>query len=185
VNNAGIALKFLDPLSLEQQVAPTISLNYFGTVDVIHALLPLLRESPSPRIVNVASKKHNLTILPTEERRKQFASPKLQVDELNSLMREFVTDVESGDPTKILTWPKTTYGMSKLGMVTLTNVLARQEPKIMINVCCPGFCATDMSSHKGTKTSEEGARTPAMVALLPEELKCTGKFFSDEKEVTW
>jgi NAD(P)-dependent dehydrogenase (short-subunit alcohol dehydrogenase family) len=69
VNNAGIAFNFFDPLPLAQQAASTISSNYFGTINVINALLPLLRESSSPRIVNVASKKHNLTIFPTGEKR--------------------------------------------------------------------------------------------------------------------
>ena len=71
-------------------------------------------------------------------------------------------------------------------MIALTKVLARDEPSIMINCCCPGFCATDMSSHRGTRSAEHGARTPTYLALYPTgSTRPTGKFFLDEKEITW
>jgi carbonyl reductase 1 len=62
---------------------------------------------------------------------------------------------------------------------TLTRILERdftkysQHKNIIIYACCPGYCATDMSSNKGIKTAEEGAITPTWLALQdPESHVC-------------
>jgi carbonyl reductase 1 len=53
-------------------------------------------------------------------------------------------------------WPNSNYGISKLAVIALTRVLAAREaahdPKknFQINACCPGYCDTDMTSHKGS-----------------------------------
>jgi len=31
------------------------------------------------------------------------------------------------------------------------QVLARELPGVAVNACCPGYCATDMSSHRGPR----------------------------------
>ena len=130
----------------------------------------------------------HLRILPSDARRDKFTSPALHLDELESMMREFVTDVEAGSHNKN-GWPNSCYGMSKLGVIALTKAIARDEPKIMVNACCPGYCATDMSSMRGSKTAEHGSRTPVMLALLPESklehVQPSGKFYSEEAEVVW
>ena len=183
VNNAAIAFKGSDPTPFIQQADPTITVNFFGTLDVTDAMLPLLRKSEAARIVNVASMAGHLRIIPSEKRKAQFTSPQLQVGELKSLMHEFVTDVEGGVHTG-KGWPNTCYGMSKLGVIALTKVLARDE-NMMVNACCPGYCDTDMTSGRGPRTAEHGARTPAMLALLPNTPLVTGKFYSDEAEEAW
>ena len=55
LNNAAIAYKNSDPTPFNQQARPTMAINYFGTLQMTEAMLPLLKASPSPRIVNVAS----------------------------------------------------------------------------------------------------------------------------------
>ena len=188
VNNAAIAFKGSDPTPFKEQARPTVMVNFFGTLDVTRAMLPLLRKSPTARIVNVASMTGHLRILPSEGTKAKFTSPTLKVEELESLMREFVTDVEAGTHNKN-GWPSTCYGMSKLSVIALTKVIARDEPKIMVNACCPGYCATDMSSMRGTKTAEQGSRTPAMLVFLPDSkadhVQPSGKFYMDEAEVVW
>ena len=185
VNNAAIAFKGSDPTPFEQQAAPTIGVNFFSTLHVTNAMLPLLRKSPSPRIVNVASMAGHLRILPSEEKKALISSPALKLRDLELLMHEFVTDVEGGTHAQ-KGWPNTCYGMSKLGLIALTKVLARDEPEIMINACCPGYCDTDMTGGKGPRSAEHGARTPVMLALMPlDGVKPTGLFFSDEKEDAW
>lgn len=49
--------------------------------------------------------------------------------------------------------------------------------------CCPGYVATDMTSHKGTLTIEEGIRTPVYLTELPFEVNkdLQGGFFQKEK----
>lgn len=185
VNNAAIAFKGSDPTPFKEQAEPTINVNFFSTLHVTNAMLPLLRKSSSPRIVNVASMSGHLRIIPSEKRKAMFTSSLLKVHELESLMHQFVSDVQRGVHSNN-GWPNTCYGTSKLGLIALTKVLAREEPSIMVNACCPGYCDTDMTSGKGPRSAEHGARTPAMLALLPENgKKQSGKFFSDEREEEW
>ena len=185
VNNAAIAFKGSDPTPFKQQARPTIHVNFFSTLHVTNAMLPLLRKSSSPRIVNVASMAGHLRIIPSEQRKSLFTSPSLSVADLESLMHQFVDDVEGGVHSNN-GWPNTCYGTSKLGVIALTKILARDEPGMMINACCPGYCATDMSSGRGTRSAEHGARTPAMLALLPDSgKKPSGSYFTDEKEEEW
>lgn len=183
VNNAAIAFKGSDPTPFCDQAEPTIHTNFFGTLECTTALLPLLRASPSPRIVNVASMAGHLRILPTGDRREEFSSPSLTLESLVALMRSFVADVKAGVHQQNR-WPNTCYGMSKLGVVAMTKILAREEPAITVNACCPGYCATDMSSHRGSRTAEHGARTPTFLAMLPDGGP-SGKFFSDDIEIEW
>jgi carbonyl reductase 1 len=146
-------------------------------------MLPLLRKSTSPRIVNVASQAGLLRILPSREKVEAFTSPTLTVDEISDMMKHFIESVQQGKHAAE-GWPNTCYGTSKLAVIALTRVLAKNEPGILINACCPGYCSTDMSSHRGTRSAEEGARTPAFLAMLPDGGP-TGKFFYDEAEINW
>ena len=56
---------------------------------------------------------------------------------------------------------------------------------VRVNSACPGYCATDMSSHGGHRTAEQGARTPAWLALTSVEDERTGGFFYDNEELNW
>ena len=155
---------------------------------ITQALLPLLRKSECPRIVNVASQAGHLNIIKSDALKARFVDC-TSLDELEALMRSFITDVEGGVHASN-GWPNTCYGMSKLGVIAMTRIIAREEeqhaPAMRVNSCCPGYCATDMSSHKGTRSAEHGACTPALLALTTAETPGpTGKFFLDELEKEW
>jgi len=186
INNAAIAYKASDPTPFKDQAEPTVRVNFFGTLELTQAMLPLLSLSSSPRIVTVASQSGYLRILPSEELKLEFSSPELSIDKLRVLMMKFVQDVKSGQHREN-GWPNTCYGMSKLGVIAMTRVFARTLPTMSFTCCCPGYCDTDMTSHKGPRPPEHGARTPAMLALLPdkEALLASGKFFLDESPVAW
>ena len=109
VNNAATAFKGSDPTPFHQQARPTIMTNFFGLLEVTRALLPLLKQSDDPRIVNVASQAGHLQILPSQQRKELFTSPTLTVPQLEGLMHEFVTDVEAGQHAA-KGWPNTCYG---------------------------------------------------------------------------
>ena len=146
-------------------------------------MLPILKKTENAHIVNLSSQAGLLRILPTNEKRAFFASPKLTQSQLEGAMRAFVDDVKGGSH-RANGWPDTCYGMSKLAVTALSRVLARDQPDLIVNCCCPGYCKTDMSSQRGTKTAEEGARTPFMLAILGPGA-VSGKFFVDEKEAEW
>lgn len=183
VNNAAIAFKGSDPTPFCEQARPTIETNFFGTLHLTQSLLHLLKKSSSARIVNVASQSGLLRILKSPEKRERIVSADLSLAELMEMMSVFVHDVEAGSHTAH-GWPNTCYGTSKLGVIALTRILARDEPSILVNACCPGYCATDMSSFGGPRTAEEGARTPAYLATLSDGGP-TGDFFYDEHPIAW
>lgn len=76
------------------------------------------------------------------------------------------------------------YGVSKLFETSYTRILAEQleSAGVMVNACCPGYVDTDMTSHKGVKTLEEGADTPVWLALMPSGGP-SGKLFAERKQI--
>lgn len=143
-------------------------------------MLPVL--PAGARVVNVASMAGHLKILPNDAIRAEFTSPTLTEEGLSQLMKDFVTDISSEKVTD--KWPKTCYGFSKLGVIAYTKVLARERPDIVVNAVCPGWCATDMSSHGGPRSAAKGAETPLFLAVDP-SVTTSGRFYSDLIEVQW
>ncbi|KAL3929055.1 MAG: hypothetical protein SGPRY_002118 [Prymnesium sp.] len=95
VNNAAIAFKGSDPTPFEKQTAPTLDTNYRGTLDLVTRCLPLLRQGDDARIVNVASMAGRLSQLSPELQR-EFSSNSLTLEQLNSLVDLFQSDVARG-----------------------------------------------------------------------------------------
>ena len=190
VNNAAIC--FNDPTlygkvphtPFKEQANITVRTNFFGTLALTQQLLPYLRESRSPRIVIVASAAGRLSILRSQEKVDLFTSPNLQIAELEDAMRQFVQDVHTGVHTE-RGWPNTCYGTSKLGLIALTRVLARREPRMSINSVDPGYCATDQNANQGTRSAELGSGTAVALATIEEAECISGQHFFDGKEISW
>jgi carbonyl reductase 1 len=53
---------------------------------------------------------------------------------------------------------------------------------VTVSACCPGWCATDMSSHMGPNTAAQGADTPVWLALAPGGSLPTGRFWAGRRE---
>lgn len=70
------------------QARETLRVNYFATRELCDTLFPLLR--PHARVVNLSSAAGWLGRIPSPELRKRFANPDLSLEELNSLMDEFI-----------------------------------------------------------------------------------------------
>jgi carbonyl reductase 1 len=189
VNNAAIC--FNDPTlygkvphtPFEKQASTTINTNFFGTLAVTKEFLPMLRESPSPRIVNIASYAGRLAILKSQALVDTFTSPDLQLDQLEDLMNTFVKEVEAGTHAR-KGWPNTCYGMSKVGIIALTKILARDETKIMVNSVDPGYCATDQNKNQGNRPAERGAVTPFLLSTQDDKF-LTGIHWMDEQPIQW
>ena len=82
--------------------------------------------------------------------------------------------------------------MSKLGLVALTRVLAREERVLMVNSADPGYCATDQNQNQGYVSAAQGAVTPALLAhaQFPTEegegdAFVTGRHFYEGGEIPW
>ncbi len=62
----------------------------------------------------------------------------------------------------------------------------RHKDEVGFTCMCPGYCATAMSSHKGTRTAADGARTATWLALHEDEAVFrSGLFFADGAVREW
>lgn len=194
VNNAAIC--FNDPTlygkveytPFEQQAGITIQTNYFGTLQVTQSCMQLLKKSVSPRIINIASAAGRLSILRSQDLVDILTSDKLTIPQLSELMNQFVSDVEDGSHS-VKGWPNTCYGVSKLGIIAMTRVLARENPDMMINSVDPGYCKTDQNNNQGIVPPVDGAYTPYLLALMDqgdeEDEVVSGLHFYEEAEMPW
>lgn len=186
VNNAAIAYKHNSDVPFGAQAKETVRVNYFGLRAVCHALFPLL--APGARVVNLSSSVGHLSVIPGDMLRSRFHSPQLTVQKLDDLMREFVDDARRGIHEES-GWPSSAYSLSKVGVSSLTRIQQRAfdadaRPDIVVNSVHPGYVATDMTSHKGPLTIDEGAEAPVYLALLPPgEQKVKGQYVWCDKTI--
>ncbi|XP_003745103.1 carbonyl reductase [NADPH] 1 [Galendromus occidentalis] len=169
VNNAGIAFKraATDPFDVQAEV--TVRTNYFGTRNVCDILYPILR--PGARVVHVSSMCGHLSMIPSPELRARFNAKDLTIEQLNALMHEFVAAAKDGTH-KEKGWGNSAYNASKVGVSALGFIHQRQfdedsREDIIVNVVHPGYVDTDMSSHKGPLTPDQGADAATYLAMLP------------------
>ncbi|XP_061163370.1 carbonyl reductase [NADPH] 1-like isoform X3 [Saccostrea echinata] len=189
INNAGIAYKQASTAPFEEQAEITLKTNYFGTVAISDVLFPLLR--PHARVVNVSSLACNFSITKcSPEVQAKFLNNAITKQELTDLMNDFIQAAKTGDHEKE-GYSNSAYGMSKVGVTVLSQIQHRElsvDPRenIIVNACTPGYVDTDMTSHKGPKTIDEGADTPIYLALLPEGTTSpAGEFVADRKVKSW
>jgi NAD(P)-dependent dehydrogenase (short-subunit alcohol dehydrogenase family) len=144
VNNAGISGEVgpgwvQDPTTLDLDlVRRVVETNVIGVVRVTNALLPLLRRSPSPRIVNVSSG-------------------------VGSVARQADPDIQIG-PVMAAYAPSKSF----LNAVTVQYARQFAGTNILINAACPGLVATDFTGFQGPRTPEQGAATVIRLATLPD-----------------
>jgi NAD(P)-dependent dehydrogenase (short-subunit alcohol dehydrogenase family) len=160
VNNAGV---FVGATALDTSVDTmrrTFDVNVFGVVTTIGRLLPLLRRSTAPRIVNVSSTTGSLQ------------------GTVNGM------DMP-GDATRRLA-----YATSKAALNMLTVQYAKAfaaDPglrRIKVNSATPGYTATRMNDFRGTRTVRAAAGVVVRLATLPDDGP-SGGFFGDEGPVAW
>ncbi|XP_077555237.1 carbonyl reductase [NADPH] 1-like [Haemaphysalis longicornis] len=187
VNNAGIAYKCASTAPFSEQAEVTVKTNFFGTLNVCKELFPLLR--PHARVVNLSSLCGMLNKIPGEELKKKLNNPKITLDELCGLMNEFVQAAKEGK-NKEKGWGQSAYNASKVGVTVLSFIQQRQfdaDPRedLVVNAVHPGYVDTDMSSHKGPLTPDQGADAPTYLALLPPGIESPkGEFVWQDRKVT-
>lgn len=181
VNNAGIAMNGFD----DNVVKGTIHTNYYGTLSMTQNLLPLIR--PGGRLVNVASMSGHLSKYSAALQKSFISASQSSVSACTALMEKFSSDVKSGRHVAE-GWPSAAYAVSKAGVIAMTKAIAAEEQKsgrgVLVNSACPGYVNTDMTKGNGTKTPDEGAKTPVLLAL-GEFGGITGGFWQSEKISEW
>ncbi|MET0496467.1 MAG: SDR family oxidoreductase [Actinoplanes sp.] len=159
INNAGVALGDQEgpPSTVgSETIAKTLDVNFYGTLHVTQAFLPLVRKAEAGRIVNLSSSMGSLTMLTAPE---QPLSP-------------FGMSYA--------------YSTSKTLVSTLTAWFAVElkDTPVKVNSVCPGFNATDINGNKGTQHPSEGAKVVVRAATLPAGGP-SGTFFDVAGPVGW
>lgn len=179
INNAAIAMQGFDA----DVVKKTLHSNYYGTMEATKQLLPHIRSGG--RLVNVASAAGHIDSSYSAPIRARFLKA-TKTEEITALMEEFVTAVEKDDYQG--TWPGAAYKVSKAAAIGMTKAIAmdnaRTGSKTLVNSCCPGYVNTDMTKGRGTKTIDQGAETPVLLAL-GDIGNSNGEFWSNARVVSW
>ncbi|HEU5008478.1 MAG TPA: SDR family oxidoreductase [Jatrophihabitantaceae bacterium] len=140
VNNAGITGGMpQEPTTVDPAtVLRVVDTNVVGVIRVTNAMLPLLRRSSAPRIVNMSSGVGSLTLQTTPG--------------------AFVGPISAAySPSKTF-----------LNAVTVQYAKELADTDVLINAGCPGYCATDLNGFRGTRTAEQGAQIAIQLATLPD-----------------
>lgn len=188
INNAAIAYKRNSTVPFSMQVKDTMETNFYSTLRICEILFPIMKSHG--RVVHLSSRVGVMAFnKSSEEIKNEFKNAK-SVSEVKNLVGRFITAAEEGNHI-IKGWPTMAYGISKLALTCVTRIQQRELENvgvegILINSTCPGFVNTDMSSHKGFLTPEEGAETPLYCALLPKNTKSPkGDFVVAKQIVDW
>jgi NAD(P)-dependent dehydrogenase (short-subunit alcohol dehydrogenase family) len=148
VNNAGVTGGMpQEPTRVDPAAVRTaVETNVIGVIRVTNAMLPLLRRSASPRIVNMSSS-------------------------VGSLTRQSTPGAETG-PISAAYAPSKSF----LNAVTVQYAKELHGTNILINAACPGYCATDLNGFRGVRTPEQGAAIAIRLATLPDDGPSGGFF---------
>lgn len=111
--------------------------NVFGVLALTQAMLPLLRDTPGARIVNVSSGVGSLT-----------------------------TNSDPAFPYRSIFGPGYSASKTALNAITLAFAIELEPEGIKVNAVSPGFTKTNLNGYEGTETVEEGAAEAVRVALL-------------------
>ncbi|XP_031259734.1 salutaridine reductase-like, partial [Pistacia vera] len=154
--------------------------NYYGTKQVTEALIPLLLQSDSTRIVNVSSALGQLKFLSHERANRVLSDiDSLTEEKIDEVIKEFLEDAKE-DLLETKGWPIncSAYVVSKVAVNSYTRILAKKLPNIIKNAVNPGFVKTDLSHNYGQFTVEEGATGPAVMLALVPDSRPSGLFYN-------
>jgi NAD(P)-dependent dehydrogenase (short-subunit alcohol dehydrogenase family) len=118
-------------------------------------MLPVLREAPAARIVNVSSGVGSLT---------RTSDP--------------------GYPYRSIFGPGYAASKTALNAMTVAMAIELESTGIKVNAACPGYTKTNLNNYSGTQTLEEGAREPVRLALLGPDGP-TGTFSNSAGPLPW
>ena len=111
--------------------------NVFGVLAVYQAMLPLLRQTPGARIVNVSSGVGSLT-----------------------------TNSDPAFPYRAIFGPVYPASKAALNAITLAMMIELESTGINVNLVSPGFTKTNLNGYAGTESLEDGSREVVRAALL-------------------
>lgn len=182
VNNAGIGFGAALP--------DILNVNTYGPRRVCEAFLPLL-DPKVGRVVNVSSAAGPTFVSGcAPERQQVLTSPDVTWGQIQQLIEaSLALDATGGDFGAAGLGDGAAYGLSKACLNAYTILLARENPKLTINACTPGFIETDLTRHyaeaQGVAPAELGMKSPlegskASLHLLFGEPGGSGWYFGSD-----
>ncbi|HEU4537598.1 MAG TPA: SDR family oxidoreductase [Polyangiaceae bacterium] len=170
VNNAGASFDWTpqptQPSAVDADtLRRTFETNVFGPLALTQALLPLLREAPQGRIVNVSS----------------LAGSIHEIGRVDSHLASIVS-------------PAYQASKATLNALTALLAKELRGTRVKVNSACPGWVDTDggvppwlraaLGGNGGAVPVEQGADTPVWLATLPDDGP-SGGFFQNRQSVPW
>ncbi len=157
VNNAGVVDAEDGPPSVAspEAVRRILDTNFVGTLAVTQAMLPLLRQSPAARIVNLSS---------------ALGSLALNGDPTSPYYAARLIGYNASK--------------AALNMLTVQLNEELRGTRIVVNSVSPGYVKTDLTGQQGLLTVDQGARLPVEYALLGEDA-VSGRFVQAGGETPW
>src|SRR5580698_7209230 len=137
------------------EVRAVFETNVFGVLAVTQAMLPLLREAPAGRIVNVSSGVGSLT-----------------------------RNADPAFPYRSIFGPVYPASKTALNAITLAFAIELEPTGIKVNAVSPGFTRTNLNGYEGTETVEQGAAEAVRVALIGPDGP-TGTFTRTGSVIPW
>jgi NAD(P)-dependent dehydrogenase (short-subunit alcohol dehydrogenase family) len=111
--------------------------NVFGVLAVYQAMLPLLRDSPDARIVNLSSGVGSLT-----------------------------ANADPAYPYHAMFGPVYPASKAALNAMTLAMMVELESTDIKVNLVSPAYTSTNLNAYAGTESVADGSREVVRVALL-------------------
>lgn len=161
VNNAGIlpeatatgTVNFAHPGAFTE----TLMTNTFGPVNVIEALLPLVRRAPAGRIVNISTEMGSLT----EQRNPESAYYSMVV-------------------------PGYQASKAALNSITVGLAKSLADTAVRVSSVCPGFVATELApAAADAPTTPEQAAQVVLAAAESPEVSTDGSFVGAQGAIAW
>jgi NAD(P)-dependent dehydrogenase (short-subunit alcohol dehydrogenase family) len=170
VNNVGATFDWTpvptQPSQVDLRVArQSFDTNFFGPLQVTQALLPLLKEAPAGRIVNLSSK----------------------VASLDDISRP-------DSPLASMVMPMYQAAKAALNALTVLLAKELRGTRVKVNSASPGWVDTDggvpswlraaMGGAGSAVPVDQGADTPVWLATLPDDGP-SGGFFQQRQSIPW
>jgi NAD(P)-dependent dehydrogenase (short-subunit alcohol dehydrogenase family) len=142
INNAGVNYEFqvsMTPLDLTLEVLRrTYAVNVFGAFLMMKHFAPLLRQSKSPRIVNVSARLGSLAVQ---------SDPGGRLFEQNTLAYNS--------------------SKAALNNLTIAFAKVLKKDGVAVNSICPGWVRTDMGGDAAPRSAAEGVSIILQLATMP------------------
>ena len=181
VNNAGAGLSV-------PGVTPddVVNINAYGPKRVVEAFLPLL-QAEGGRIVGtssgiasgyVSNSSMGSTIgtVPLEERA-PLMDPNCTWEQLEAILKKEKEAGYGADPRAA---GFCAYGVSKAVLTAYHMILARENPKLIVSTCSPGFIDTKMTSGFGAKLSPAEGTVSLKHCIMDDLGACKGWYYGSD-----